>query len=208
MKGIHNQAFAEEFCSPDSSKGPSPKLKPFSNEGLLRVGGRLDCANLDYDAKHLMMLPGKDCVTDMILLYYHFANGHVGPYQVLTEIRQHFGIVNGISSIRCVLRQCHEWKRQNATLGEQITAPLPAVSFIRQPPVDLYICRRGYRLFWATLLPHRTPYQIDEKELQTSEVSWMHFHCLGYRAVHIEITGDLSTDSFINVDRRFLTRRG
>ena len=63
----------------------------------------------------------------MVVLHYHFANSHVGPYQVLAEIRQRFWIVNRISSIRRVLRRCHECKRQNAAVGEQITAPLPAV---------------------------------------------------------------------------------
>ncbi|XP_044175355.1 uncharacterized protein LOC122958515 [Acropora millepora] len=63
----------------------------------------------------------------MIILHYHFANGHIGPYQLLAETRQRFWIVNGVSSIRRVLRRCHECKCQNAIVGEQITAPLPAV---------------------------------------------------------------------------------
>ena len=34
------------------------------------------------------------------------------------------------------------------------------------------------------------------------------FTCLRYRAVHIEIASDLSTDSFINAVTRFIARRG
>ena len=127
VKGVQDQAFPEVFCSLDSSKGPFAKLKPFVKEELLRVGGRLDRANLDYDAKHPMILPGKHSVTEMIIIHYRFANGHVGPYQVFAEIRQRFWIVNGISSIRRVLQPYHECKRQDASVGEQITAPLPAV---------------------------------------------------------------------------------
>ena len=80
VKSVQDQAFPEELSSPNPIKGPLEKLKPFVNEGLLRVGGRLDRANLDYDAKHPIILPGKHCVSEMIILHYHHANGHVGPY--------------------------------------------------------------------------------------------------------------------------------
>lgn len=72
---------------PFLSKSPLAKLKPFVNDGVLRVGGRLDRADLSYDAKHPMKLPGEYRVTEMIILQYHFANGHVGPYQLLAETR-------------------------------------------------------------------------------------------------------------------------
>ena len=127
VKNVQNQTFPEEWSSPKLGKSPLAKLKPFVNDGVLRVGGRFDRANLSYDAKHPMILPGKHRVTEMIILHYHFANGHVGPYQLLGETRQRFWIVNGVSSIRRVLRRCHECKCQNSIVGKQITAPLPAV---------------------------------------------------------------------------------
>ena len=127
VKNGQSQTYPEELSSPNLSKSPLAKLKPFVNDGVLRVGGRLDRADLSYDAKHPMILLGKHRVTEMIILHYHFANGHVGPYQLLAETRQRFWIVNGVSSIRRVLRRCHECKCQNAIVGEQITAPLPAV---------------------------------------------------------------------------------
>ena len=64
--------------------------------------------DLDYNAKHPMILPGKHSATEMIILYYHLANGYVDPHQVLAETRQHFWIVGGISSIRRVVQRCHE----------------------------------------------------------------------------------------------------
>ena len=127
VKYVQIQTFPEELSSPNPSKGPLTKLKPFVNQGVLRVGGRLDRADFSYNAKHPMILPGEHRVTEMIILHYHHANGHVGPHQLLAEIRQRFWIVNGVSPIRRVLRQCHECKRQNAAVGEQIIAPLPAV---------------------------------------------------------------------------------
>ena len=73
-------------------------LKPFEDEGILRVGGRLKHSELQYDAKYPMILPGKHQVTRLIVLHYHHLNGHIGSYQVLAEIRQRFWIVKGVSS--------------------------------------------------------------------------------------------------------------
>ena len=87
MKNVQSQAFPEEFSRPDSGKGPLAKLKPFVSNGVLRVGGRLDRAHLHYDAKHPVILPGKHCITEMVILHYHLVNGHVGPHQVLAETR-------------------------------------------------------------------------------------------------------------------------
>ena len=74
VKNVQNQTVPEELSSPNLSKSPLAKLKPFVNDGVLRFGGGLDRADLSYDAKHPMILP-------------YFANDHVGPYQLLAETR-------------------------------------------------------------------------------------------------------------------------
>ena len=86
--------------------GQLARLKPFEDEGILRVGGRLKHSELQYDAKYPMILPGKHQVTRLIVLHYHRLNGHVGSHQVLAEIRQRFWIVKGVSSVKRVLSKC------------------------------------------------------------------------------------------------------
>ena len=103
------------------------RLKPFIDEGILHVGGRLKHSELQYNAKYPMILPGKYQLTRLIVLHYHHLNGDVGSYQVLAEIRQRFWIVKGVSSVKRVLSKCHVCKRQNSKLGEQVTAQLPVV---------------------------------------------------------------------------------
>ena len=80
VRNIQHQTYPEEYCNLESSKGPLAKLKPFMKERLLRVRGQLNQSELDYNAKRPMILPGKHRITDMITLYYHLANGHVGPH--------------------------------------------------------------------------------------------------------------------------------
>ena len=209
VKHVQIQTFPEELSSPNPSKGPLTKLKPFVNQGVLRVGGRLDRADLSYDAKHPMILPGKHRVTEMIILHYHHANGHVGPHQLLAEIRQRFWIVNGVSSIRRVLRQCHECKRQNAAVGEQITAPLPAVRVSSDSHQLTYPFAAVGVDYFGPLYVHAGPLTRSvRKNPKLHKRYGCIFTCLRYRAVHIELANDLTTDSFINAVTRFVGRRG
>lgn len=209
VKNVQSQAFPEEFSRPDSGKGPLAKLKPFVSNGVLRVGGRLDRAHLHYDAKHPVILPGKHCITEMVILHYHLVNGHVGPHQVLAETRQHFWIVNGISSIRRVLRRCHECKRQNALVGEQITAPLPAVRVSSDSHQLIFPFAAVGIDYFGPLYVHTGPLtRSTRKNPKLHKRYGCIFTCLRYRAVHIEIASDLSTDSFINAVTRFVARRG
>ena len=209
VKNVQNQTFPEELSSPNLSKSPLAKLKPFVDDGVLRVGGRLDRADLSYDAKHPMILPGRHRVTEMIILHYHFANGHVGPYQLLAETRQHFWIVNGVSSIRRVLRRCHECKRQNAMVGEQITAPLPAVRVSSDSHQLIYPFAAVGIDYFGPLYVHAGPLTRSmRKNPKLHKRYGCIFTCLRYRAVHIELASDLTTDSFINAVTRFVAGRG
>ena len=72
---------------------------------------RLNHSDLHYDAKHPMILP-KHPVSGLIVRHYHQLNGHVGSYQVLTEVRQRFWIVSAVSTIKRVLSKSHVCKRQ------------------------------------------------------------------------------------------------
>ena len=58
------------------------RLKPFKEEGILRVEGRLKYSYLQEDAKYSMILLGKHPVTELIIRHYHHHNRQVGVYQV------------------------------------------------------------------------------------------------------------------------------
>ena len=45
----------------------------------------------------------------------------------MLEWRQYYWIVNGISTVRRVLRKCHVCRRLTGKVGEQLAAPLPEV---------------------------------------------------------------------------------
>ena len=148
VKVVQRQSF-----SIDESllKGRFARLKPFNDEGILRVGGRLKHSDLPYDAKHPMILPGKHPVSELIIRHYHYLEGHAGSYQVLAEMRQRFWVVKGVSTVKRILGKCHVCRRQNAKLGEQITAPLPVVCVSSDSKSHLPLCSSRIGLFRTAL---------------------------------------------------------
>ena len=49
-------------------------------EGVLRVGGRLEKANIPFAVKHPVVLPNDSHVTKLVIQDYHERVGHVGMF--------------------------------------------------------------------------------------------------------------------------------
>ena len=65
------------------------KLNPMlDGEGILRVAGRLENADISYDDKHQIILPYRHHVTNLIIQKYHQEAGHPGQEYVLSSLRQ------------------------------------------------------------------------------------------------------------------------
>ncbi|XP_052855136.1 uncharacterized protein LOC128263898 [Drosophila gunungcola] len=77
LRSIQQVHIAVEYEVLSQGKPCPPKSKLISlmpilsSEGLLRVGGRLQNASLDYEAKHPILLPKDHPVTRAIIFYYH-----------------------------------------------------------------------------------------------------------------------------------------
>ena len=57
---------------------PLSKLSPVLVNGILRVGGRLDRASIDYNARHPIILPNSSLFTELLIQHYHHLVGHSG----------------------------------------------------------------------------------------------------------------------------------
>jgi len=83
------------------------KLSPFLDEqGIIRVGGRLQRSAYEFDLKHPILLPKRDNETRLIVVCCHKLLRHSGYNSVLARIRQRFWIVSGISTVRYYLKDC------------------------------------------------------------------------------------------------------
>ena len=80
------------------------RLRPCVGEdGLLRVEGQLENADLPTDTKHPIILPGRHALTRLVVLNEHSTCGHAGPSYTLMKTRQHFWIIHGTGSVKYYL---------------------------------------------------------------------------------------------------------
>lgn len=172
------------------------KLDPCFDNGLLRVGGRLQASSLPVESKHPVILPKNNHVSDLILRNIHLSSNHGGRNHMLSTLRQKYWIVNAPSAIRKLISKCTICRRLDSHVGEQKMANLPEDRLIPDEPP---FTRVGVDYFG--------PFEIKQRRCRLKRYGVI-FTCLTCRAVHLEVATSLDTDSYINALRRFIARRG
>ena len=179
------------------TRGPLYKLDPFLDENeILRVGGRLRRANLSDEVKFPIILPKRSHISKLIIRHFHEKINHQGKGMTLNEIRSNgLWIIDATSSVFSVISSCVKCQKLRGTVQEQKMSDLP------EARMDCY------SPFTYCAVDYFGPFIVEEgrKELKRYGVL---FTCMAYRAVHVEIANSLTTDSFINAYRRFVSRRG
>ncbi len=101
-------------------------LSPFlADDGLLRVGGRLDRATISFDAKHPAIIPSKHHIVELVIRHYHEQEGHSGVRVVLSAIQREFWIIQGRSRVRWIISKYIHCRKKYTSPCEQKMAPLP-----------------------------------------------------------------------------------
>ncbi|XP_068738639.1 uncharacterized protein [Montipora capricornis] len=109
------------------------KLDPVLENGLLRVGGRLEHAPIENDAKHLIILPKRHHVTKLIIEYFHRASAHSGIEYTLSLIRQ-----------SCRRRQAPVMQQKMANLPQdRVTPSKPPFTYVGVDLFGPFPVRRG-----------------------------------------------------------------
>ena len=174
------------------------KLDPFiDKQGLLRVEGRLKSATSPYSIKHPIVIPKKGHVATLLIHQFHHGKQHHQGYGIThNAIRQAgYYIINGRSLISHIVSKCVVCRKLRGHNQNQKMADLPPERVTPAPPFTY----TGMDLFG--------PFYIKEgrKELKR----WgLIFTCLSSRAIHLETLNSMTTDSFLNALRRFISRRG
>ena len=177
-------------------KSSLQRLMPFFKDDVLRVGGRLKHATIPFAAKHQIILPYRHHSTHLILRDIHESNAHSGPCFILSELREKFWAIKGRSIARSIARNCLYCKKRRSKLKFPVMSDLPKTRMAIGEPV-----------FFNTGVDYFGPILV--KCGRSRQKRWgCIFTCLTTRAIHLELSEKLNTDSFINVLRRFISRRG
>ena len=172
------------------------KLDPVLDEGLLRVGGRLDRAPINRNAKHPVILPKNHPIVTLIVNHYHQLSGHSGLEYTLSLIRQRFWIINGRKTVRSIINRCVSCRKRQAPMAQQKMANLPEDRTTPSKPPFTYT---GVDCFG--------PFEVRRGRTTVKRYGVL-FICLSIRAIHLEVASSLDTVSFVNALRRFIARRG
>ncbi|XP_054745895.1 uncharacterized protein LOC129250285 [Anastrepha obliqua] len=198
MLNCQSEMFHEEICrlrngEEINRKSFLFKFSPYLDQiGLLRVKGRIDVAEaVAINVKRPIILPRKHDVD-----FYHRKFHHHHNEIVVNEMRQRFCI----SALRRLVKECAAKcqtcrnRRASPQPPQMGDLPMERVSPFTRPftftgvdyfgPMDVVIGRRREKR-WGAL-----------------------FTCLTTRAVHIEISPTLSTESFLLIFKQFVSRRG
>lgn len=175
-------------------------LHPFiDKDGTLRVGGRLQNADLPYEMKHPVILPSDHRCTKVIMLDTHLANLHAGPSLLVATLNQRYWILRCQTAARQIVHNCIRCCRMKAKTATQLMGSLPAV---RTMPVRAFV-HVGVDYAGPIIVKSGNP----RKPLLTKGYIVV-FVCLSTKAVHLEAASDLSTAAFIDSLKRFIARRG
>ena len=186
----------DKVLDKDSCSVAIAKLNPILENGLIRVGGRIDLAPVSYDQKHPIILPYKSHATYLIIACHHEKVGHSGVGHTISSLRQRFWIVKIDVAVRSVIRSCLFCKRRAATPCSQLMTDLPLARLQVNQPAFSHV---GVDYFG--------PFLIKQGRSEVKRYGCL-FTCLSTRAVHLEVANEMSTDCFINCLCRFIGRRG
>nr|XP_022906253.1 uncharacterized protein LOC111418055 [Onthophagus taurus] len=132
VKECQNLEFAEELILLRSKRTITRtsslyRLNPFlDGDGFLRITGRLQFSNLDYDEKHPIILPKFSTITTLIIDYYHKTTLHGGVQLTLASIRRRFWIIGGRVSVKSLIHRCMICARQRVVTSQQLMGQLPS----------------------------------------------------------------------------------
>ena len=196
----------EDSCPKDSAIPPkhsvkksSPlyRLNPFCNpHGILRVGGRIKHATVPRDVKFPIILPRSNHVTELLIRHYHEKVAHQGRGITLNEIRSNgIWIIGGSSAVAYFIKNCVTCRQLRGIAQEQLMADLPEDRFEQAAP------------FTYAAVDYCGPWYIKDHQKELKRYVAL-FTCMASRAVHLEVSNTMNTDSFIQALRRFICRRG
>ena len=176
------------------------RLSPFiDNLGILRVGGRIQYADVPFGMRHPKLLPNKCHFTNILVDYFHKAHLHVGPRTLQSIISQNYWIVSARRVIRSRLCKCVICFKHKPSSLQPAMAQLP--------PGRLGM----YRVFRTVSVDLGGPFYIKESLRRNAKLSKAYiclFVCFSSKAVHLELLSSLSSECFIAALDRFVSRRG
>ena len=178
-------------------KGELKTLSPYIDDtGIIRVGGRIDRAEMDFERRHPALLPYNHWISTLITRHEHEA-GHSGVAVTTAKVRRKYWILEGHKLAKTVKFRCTTCRAFHHKVESQEMSELPKERLHPNSPP-----------FFYTACDYFGPLQVKFGRTKTTKHYGVIFTCMNTRAVHLELAEDCSTMNLIQVLRRFFSIRG
>lgn len=176
------------------------QLSPFLDEdGILRVGGQLTNLMSAYDKVNPILMSSNHWFTILLFEYEHIRLLHAGPQLLLYLIRQKFWPLGGRNLARKTVHTCIKCFRSKPKVQFLTMGALSKERINPSPP------------FFISRVEYAGPILIKNRKGRGCKLIKVYicvFVCFSTKAVHLELVGDLTIESFLLTLRRFINRRG
>jgi hypothetical protein len=175
------------------------KLNPFLDaQGVMRVGGRLQQANLPFYQRHPIILPKRSNITKLIISDEHRISLHASAKIIMGNLSQRYYLADCKRVIKNVVHRCITCFKLKAKASQQLMGSLPAD---RVTP---------NRVFSKVGVDFGGPFLIKMHRVRKPVIYKAYialFVCFTTKAVHIELVSSLTTECFLECLKRFIARR-
>lgn len=203
IKAVQRKVYPKEYYAllknqPIHKKSSLLSLSPFQRDGVIRVGGRIQNSNLDFDSKHPIILP-KHRLTDLILKNEHEQLLHCGAQLLLCSIREKYWPITGRNLCKKIVRKCITCFKAKPQETKYVMGNLP------EHRVNKYLP------FVNVGVDYGGPFLMKDRKTRGAKIVKVYiclFICMSTKAVHIELVSELTANAFMLTLKRFIARRG
>lgn len=166
---------------------------------IMRVGGRLANSDYLYEKKYPILLQSAHRFTKLLFEFEHRRLLHAGPQLLLSSIRERYWPIRGRNLARHCCRLCVKCWRMKGQTPSPIMGDLPQQRLLAGFP------------FENVGLDYAGPIQSASRQGRGCKLVKVYiaiFVCFTTKAIHLELVGDLTSNTFLMALRRFISRRG
>ncbi|GAB0099939.1 uncharacterized protein DMENIID0001_161440 [Sergentomyia squamirostris] len=187
---------AELTCLKNNKPLPSnskiKNLNPYLDNDLIKVGGRIQNADVPEQTKHPIILP-KCHTTETIISDIHHQMLHAGTQLTLNQVNTEYWIIKAKSIVKKIINRCMYCAKLKTQTFNQLMGSLPEPRITIAPPFS----RSGID-YAGPIITRRNKGRGNINEKSYIAV----FVCLVTKAMHLEAVTDLTSDTFIAALKR------
>lgn len=203
IKNVQERYFGEELNRIQKNQLPSKYLRKLNifldQKKLIRVGGRLTYSKLSYSQKHPILLPKVSRLTELIISHYHVKYLHPGNQTLHYLLIQQFWILSAKQTIKKITSKCKKCWNLRPKAYQPPMGNLPEMRISKLKP------------FSCVGVDFAGPINTTLARIRGAKTCKSYicvFVCFVTKAIHLELSSELSTDAFLAAFRRFIARRG